>query len=72
MKKRTREYARRMKCYRGEFTPYHPIFPEGSDAVCKEDRMPVSIESPDIVYTKEDDEAIWKYLQAQRELYVML
>lgn len=61
-----------MKCYRGEFTPYHPIFPEGSDAVCKEDRMPVSIESPDIVYTKEDDEAIWKYLQAQRELYVIL
>lgn len=62
--KKTREYARRMKCYRGEYAPYHPSFPEGSDATCKEDTMPIPVDAPDIAYSKDDDDAIWKYLQA--------
>ncbi|KAK7688555.1 hypothetical protein QCA50_008093 [Cerrena zonata] len=61
--KKTREYARRMKCYRGEYAPEHPSFAEESDAVCKEDAMPVPTGAPDIVYSTEDDEAIWKYVQ---------
>lgn len=56
-----------MKCYRGEYALYHPSFAEGSDAACKEDAMPVPADAPDIVYTKEDDKAIWKYLQEQCE-----
>ena len=68
--KKTREYARRMKCYRGEFPPYHPVFPEGSNAACKENALPVPVDTPDIVYTKEDDKAIWKYLQAQCKSFI--
>ncbi|KAJ7273128.1 GMC oxidoreductase-domain-containing protein [Mycena rebaudengoi] len=53
-----RELARRMECYRGEFVPDHPNFPAGSDAACQEATGPVPVSAPDIVYTKEDDEAI--------------
>lgn len=43
-----REFARRMSCYRGEFSSWHPKFPEGSEAVCREDAMPVPVDAPDI------------------------
>ncbi|KAK7688538.1 hypothetical protein QCA50_008076 [Cerrena zonata] len=62
--KKAREYARRMKCYRGEYKPYHPSFTERSDAAFKEDPMPVPTDTPNIIYSKEDDEAIWKHLQS--------
>ena len=53
-----------MKCYRGEFLPYHPAFPEGSAATCHESANPVALETPDIEYTAEDDEAIKVFVRA--------
>ncbi|KAJ7182954.1 GMC oxidoreductase-domain-containing protein [Mycena crocata] len=54
----SRELARRMDGYRGECALDHPVFPEGSQAVCGEASGPVEISGPDIVYSKEDDAAI--------------
>jgi len=56
--KKFREHARRMKFYRGEVISSHPKFPKGSAAETRSSAMPVQIKAPDIVYTKEDDEAI--------------
>ena len=56
--KKGREILRRMKSYRGEYSPVHPRFPSGSAAEAKYSEGPVEIGSPDIVYSKEDDEAI--------------
>ncbi|KAG2132294.1 GMC oxidoreductase-domain-containing protein [Suillus bovinus] len=56
--KKTREIFRRMASYRGEVTAFHPDFPEGSAAACKEASGPVDLNAPDIIYTAEDDEAI--------------
>ncbi|KAI0790978.1 GMC oxidoreductase-domain-containing protein [Abortiporus biennis] len=64
--KRSREYARRMACYRGEYTPDHPVFPKGSPASCVGDAQgPVSIDAPDIAYSTEDDAAIENYIRAK-------
>ncbi|KAJ7493832.1 GMC oxidoreductase-domain-containing protein [Mycena latifolia] len=54
----SRELARRMDGYRGEFILDHPVFPAGSQAACGEASGPVEIAAPDIVYSKEDDAAI--------------
>ncbi|KAG7094670.1 hypothetical protein E1B28_005490 [Marasmius oreades] len=62
--KRTRELARRMKCFRGEFVSLHPSFPEGSAATTREASGPVAISDPDILYTSEDDKAIDDYHRA--------
>ncbi|KAJ3475833.1 hypothetical protein NLI96_g11571 [Meripilus lineatus] len=62
--KKGREYARRMTCYRGEYLPNHPTFPEGSAAVCQEHTIPVPINAPDIHYTSTDDEAIKAHVRA--------
>ncbi|KAF9025540.1 FAD/NAD(P)-binding domain-containing protein [Hymenopellis radicata] len=56
--KRTREYIRRMACYKGDHAPDHPQFPAGSPAAAVEPLKPVDPTAPDIVYSKEDDEAI--------------
>ncbi|KAF8728294.1 hypothetical protein AX14_006823, partial [Amanita brunnescens Koide BX004] len=56
--KKNREIARRMKLYRGEYPSRHPKFPAGSAAEAKYSEAPVAIDSPDIAYTKDDDEAI--------------
>ncbi|KAF8627066.1 hypothetical protein AX17_006405 [Amanita inopinata Kibby_2008] len=56
--KKTREFIRRMKMYRGEHTPVHPQFQKGSAAATASAEGPVDIEAPNIVYSKEDDEAI--------------
>jgi len=56
--KKGREILRRMKSYRGEYSPVHPKFPAGSAAETKYSEGPVEIDSPDIVYSKEDDEVI--------------
>ena len=56
--KKSREILRRMKFYRGEYSPKHPKFPAGSAAEAKQSEGPVAIDSPDIAYTKDDDEAI--------------
>jgi len=47
-----------MKFYRGEVLSSHPKFPNGSAAETRSSGMPVEITASDIVYTKEDDEAI--------------
>ena len=56
--KKSREIARRMLCYRGEFEPGHPRFPEGSQASSKPLTGPTDVFSSDIVYSAEDNEAI--------------
>jgi hypothetical protein len=59
--KKTREFARRMVFYRGEYAPKHPTFVEGSDASCRDLASSVEVSAPDIVYTAEDDKAIDEY-----------
>ncbi|KIM84345.1 alcohol oxidase [Piloderma croceum F 1598] len=59
--KKSRELARRMGVYRGEFTPGNPIFPASSGAACKESTGPVDISAPDITYTDEDEKALETY-----------
>jgi len=59
--KKSRELARRMGIYRGEFTPGNPVFPAGSAALCKEAAGPVDILAPDITYTAEDEKALETY-----------
>ncbi|KAG1850807.1 GMC oxidoreductase-domain-containing protein [Suillus subalutaceus] len=44
-----------------ELAEAHPKFPEGSAAACGEASGPVDLNTPDIIYTAEDDEAIEKY-----------
>ena len=56
--KKTREILRRIPSYRGEMSAGHPRFSEGSAAACEEASGPVDLDTPDIVYTTEDDEAI--------------
>ncbi|KAG8212857.1 hypothetical protein J3R82DRAFT_11176 [Butyriboletus roseoflavus] len=59
--KMTRELLRRMPAYRGEVAAFHPKFPPGSPAACRESENPVPIDAPDIVYSDADDEAIAKF-----------
>ncbi|KAG2039073.1 alcohol oxidase-like protein [Suillus americanus] len=59
--KKLREICRRMPSYRGEVAPFHPRFPEGSAAVCREATGPADLNAPDIIYTAEDDEAIDRF-----------
>lgn len=47
-----------MTFYRGEILSSHPEFAKGSAAETRSSAMPVEITAPNIVYTKEDDEAI--------------
>jgi alcohol oxidase len=62
--KKSREIVRRMKLYRGEYSSAHPKFPAGSAAEAKQSQGPVAIDSPDIAYTKDDDEAIDEFHRA--------
>ncbi|KAG2357738.1 GMC oxidoreductase-domain-containing protein [Suillus spraguei] len=59
--KKLREICRRMPSYQGEVAAFHPHFPEGSAAVCKEASGPADLNAPDIIYTAEDDEAIEQF-----------
>jgi len=61
--KHSRELARRMSCYRGEHVAGHPLFSPGSEATCQARERPAEISAPDIIYTREDDEAIDTYLR---------
>ncbi|KAG5649963.1 hypothetical protein H0H81_001310 [Sphagnurus paluster] len=56
--KKSREFARRMDCYRGELKIGHPVFPAGSKAKTDESAKPVPIDAPDIEYSAEDNKAI--------------
>ena len=59
--KRAREFARRMTCYRGEYVPNHPQFADTSSALCKSEIKPVAIDTPDIKYTDDDEQALEAY-----------
>lgn len=65
--KHSREIARRMPAYRGEFVSNHPKFPEGSAAAAKAPNMPVAIDAPKIKYTEEDDKAINEFVKDNSE-----
>ncbi|KAJ7357002.1 GMC oxidoreductase-domain-containing protein [Mycena albidolilacea] len=59
--KKSRELARRLKVYRGEYLPGHPAFSDQSAARCHDEAIPVDISAPDISYTEEDDAVIDAY-----------
>ncbi|KAJ7455242.1 GMC oxidoreductase-domain-containing protein [Mycena galericulata] len=59
--KKSREFARRLNIYRGEYLPGNPVFSEGSEARCNDVAIPVDVSAADITYTKEDDAAIEAY-----------
>jgi hypothetical protein len=69
--KKSREFARRMASYRGEFKPGHPRYPEGSQAATNASTGPVDVSSPDITYSTEDDEAIDTY-HRENGVYILL
>lgn len=58
-----REFARRMACYEGEYTPNHPVFAATSEALCKENIKPVPADAPKLKYTAEDDKALEDYIR---------
>lgn len=59
--KRSRELARRLPSYRGEFTPGHPEFPSSSAAAVGVTANPTAISAQDLTYTAEDNKAIDTY-----------
>ncbi|KAF8972163.1 GMC oxidoreductase-domain-containing protein [Flammula alnicola] len=59
--KKTREFARRMKYFCGDLELGHPQFKPGSNAATNLTASPVDLAAPNIVYTKEDDDAIDEY-----------
>lgn len=60
--KRSREFARRMPCYRGELAASHPDFLQGSKAV-NSAKTPVAIGVADLEYSAADDKAIDDYVR---------
>ncbi|KAJ7156219.1 GMC oxidoreductase-domain-containing protein [Mycena filopes] len=60
----SRELARRMDSYRGEYIAGHPKFPEDSDARCGETNGPVETSAPEIQYSAADNEAIDEFHRA--------
>ncbi|THH13767.1 hypothetical protein EW146_g6490 [Bondarzewia mesenterica] len=64
----TCEIARRMPAFRGKCAPLHSKFPKGSNAALVEDGMPFPLDTPKVVYSSEDDEAIEKYIRGINEL----
>ena len=63
--KKTREIFRCMACFMGEVVSDHPQFPEGSAASCKKIEEPLPLNTPDIVYTSEDDRVIEEYIHSR-------
>lgn len=64
--KRLREFARRLKTYRGEVAIGHPKFPAGSKAGAVENLPEPGLlgqDIQDLEYSAEDDEAIAQYLR---------
>ncbi|TFK52446.1 glucose-methanol-choline oxidoreductase [Heliocybe sulcata] len=59
--KKSREFARRFASYRGEHTPKHPTFGQGSEALATDQAGPVPVEAEDIHYTEDDNKAVEKY-----------
>ena len=61
--KRGREFARRMACYEGEYTPNHPAFAATSAAACAAGAQPVPADASPLVYTAEDDAVIEAFVR---------
>ncbi|KDQ20453.1 hypothetical protein BOTBODRAFT_169207 [Botryobasidium botryosum FD-172 SS1] len=61
--KRTREIARRMSCYRGEYPSSHPAFSKGSAASVSEEAHPVDMAAPDIQYSDDDEKALEAHIR---------
>ncbi|KAF9036275.1 GMC oxidoreductase-domain-containing protein [Panaeolus papilionaceus] len=61
--KKSREFARRMKCYRGENAANHPTFDAPSLAAIVPNDTPRDCNEPEIVYTAEDDKRIDEYFR---------
>ena len=61
--KYTREVARRMPSFRGEPSPVHPKFPDGSKASTIEQGTPFAADHPRLEYTAEDDKAIEQHIR---------
>ncbi|KDR75994.1 hypothetical protein GALMADRAFT_139756 [Galerina marginata CBS 339.88] len=59
--KKSRELARRMKYFAGDLVIGHPKFKDGSSAAPKQSDAPAALSAPEIVYTKDDDDAIDRY-----------
>ncbi|KAH9481243.1 Alcohol oxidase [Psilocybe cubensis] len=65
--KKARELSRRIKYYAGDVVAIHPNFKETSEAKPKASSAPASLTDADIVYSKEDDEAIDEYHRKRAE-----
>ncbi|KAF9036217.1 GMC oxidoreductase-domain-containing protein [Panaeolus papilionaceus] len=61
--KKSREHARRMRCYRGEIPSGHPDFDKGSAATCIIDDAPHGFDEPDLVYSDEDNKRIEEFIR---------
>ncbi|KZT03332.1 GMC oxidoreductase [Laetiporus sulphureus 93-53] len=61
--KRSREFARRLPYYRGEYLPDHPNFAPHSAAACRASAQPVEMSAQNLVFTEEDDRAIDDYIR---------
>ncbi|KAI0350351.1 alcohol oxidase-like protein [Trametes cingulata] len=61
--KRTREYARRLRSYRGEVAGRHPAFPSSGEAAAGRRNGPVSVLAPDLQYSPEDDKALEDHIR---------
>ena len=59
--KKSRELARRLKYYAGDVVAAHPNFKPGSKAATSQSNTPTPVTAPEIVYSKEDDDAIDEY-----------
>ncbi|KAI0643099.1 alcohol oxidase-like protein [Trametes meyenii] len=61
--KRTREYARRLKSYRGEVAARHPAFSSASKVAVGARDGPVRVLAPDLEYSAEDEKALEDYIR---------
>lgn len=59
--KKSRELARRLRSFRGDLVVGHPQFKPDSNAATSLTASPVDLSAPNIIYTKEDDDAIDEY-----------
>ncbi|EPQ54594.1 alcohol oxidase-like protein [Gloeophyllum trabeum ATCC 11539] len=59
--KRSREFARRLGVYQGEYTQAHPKFDEQSPAFCRDSGTPAAVHAEDIQYSGVDEEAVEQY-----------
>jgi len=59
--KKSRELARRLKYYAGDVVVGHPNFKPSSKAATSQSNTPTALTASEIVYSKEDDDAIDEY-----------